>query len=328
MKKILSIIKNNYKLVVGIIIGSIITGTGVYAAVASSSISYDNKNSGLTSTNVQSAIDELNTKATTKIEAARKECPEGQTCSPALCKRATKLHTETCNQTSTTEYCGGHGYAKGATITYGSLGTKGTLAVGDAFDCDVDGNGTYSDTERFYYVTDLDSNTAVLIFYTNVDAGVASSEYGSVCLYASGGVTTYGPKTARGELPTTSQWKKVSLTNTTVDILDYNGTVKVSGFSYEGYAARFIRYSELKTACSLDSSLKIGTKCGFLYENTKYSNSSSSINGWWTETIYGSSRAYGVAASTLNLYGESFSGANPLYAARPAIEVPKAEMSY
>ena len=63
MKRILSVIKKNYKFVLGIFVGLTIAGTGVYAAVASSSISYSNSASGLSSTNVQGAIDELATKA-------------------------------------------------------------------------------------------------------------------------------------------------------------------------------------------------------------------------------------------------------------------------
>ena len=62
------ILKKNYKLLIGIIIGSIITGTSVYAATAISSkdISYDNKSSGLTATNVKDAIDEIYDKTFTK----------------------------------------------------------------------------------------------------------------------------------------------------------------------------------------------------------------------------------------------------------------------
>lgn len=66
MKRIKNIIKNNIKLVIGLIIGIIVSGTGVYAAtilLASNQVGYDNTTSGLTSTNVQDALDELNAKA-------------------------------------------------------------------------------------------------------------------------------------------------------------------------------------------------------------------------------------------------------------------------
>ena len=61
MKKVKKIIKNNVKVLVGIIIGTMVTGTGVYAAtvINASDVSYKNASSGMTSTNVQGAIDEL-----------------------------------------------------------------------------------------------------------------------------------------------------------------------------------------------------------------------------------------------------------------------------
>ena len=74
-----------------------------------------------------------------------------------ICQRATLLHTEECKG----NYCASAGYKVDGsygttTITYGSLGTMGSLASGDAFDCDVNGDGIYdAETERFYYVTDM-----------------------------------------------------------------------------------------------------------------------------------------------------------------------------
>lgn len=55
------IIKNNVKVFVGIIIGTMVTGTGVYAAtvINASDVSYSNASSGMTSENVQGAIEEL-----------------------------------------------------------------------------------------------------------------------------------------------------------------------------------------------------------------------------------------------------------------------------
>ena len=60
-KEVKKRIKGNYKLVLGVIIGIMISGVGAYAAttISSSNISYDNKSSGLTSTNLNGAIDEL-----------------------------------------------------------------------------------------------------------------------------------------------------------------------------------------------------------------------------------------------------------------------------
>ena len=63
MKKIKDLVKKNYKVVIGIIIGITISiGIGV-SALATKDITYDNSKSGLTSTNLQGAIDEIYEKA-------------------------------------------------------------------------------------------------------------------------------------------------------------------------------------------------------------------------------------------------------------------------
>lgn len=56
----MKIVKNNIKLIIGIIIGVVISSISVYAlTIASKDVSYDNINSGSESANVQGAIDEL-----------------------------------------------------------------------------------------------------------------------------------------------------------------------------------------------------------------------------------------------------------------------------
>lgn len=67
MKKVLKFIRNN---IIGFVIGGIIFGTiGAYAAtqLASSSVYYNNANSGGSSNTVSGALDELYTKANTWI---------------------------------------------------------------------------------------------------------------------------------------------------------------------------------------------------------------------------------------------------------------------
>ena len=65
--KIKEIIKNNYKFAFMFILGIIVAGGGVYAAtnISGGAITYDNSSSGLLSTNVQDAVDELSGKADT-----------------------------------------------------------------------------------------------------------------------------------------------------------------------------------------------------------------------------------------------------------------------
>ena len=69
MKKIKKFLKSNIKLFIGLIIGFVISGSIVSAAIlfASDEVSYDNTTSGIQATNVQDAIDELYTIANRKI---------------------------------------------------------------------------------------------------------------------------------------------------------------------------------------------------------------------------------------------------------------------
>ncbi len=75
-------LRKNYKFILGMIFGIVISASSVYAAtvLTSKEVSYDNTNSKLSSTNVKDAIDEVNEKATTKLEEAEKSCPDGYEC--------------------------------------------------------------------------------------------------------------------------------------------------------------------------------------------------------------------------------------------------------
>ena len=71
MKKIEKFIKSNIKLVVGIIIGILISGTAVFAATTalnSNQVDYDKSNSSLQSTTVKEALDALYTKSKNWID--------------------------------------------------------------------------------------------------------------------------------------------------------------------------------------------------------------------------------------------------------------------
>ena len=261
----------------------------------------------------------------------------------AMCKRATTLHKEVCTNSDASGYCQADGYALNSEIEYGSLGTKGTLTSGDAFDCDVNGDGTYDPaTERFYYVSDMtngitvDSNTAVLIYYSNVSGGVALNS--TTYAYDESKENWHGPVTAIKQLPTTSQWK-TTLTNITRQITTETGTTSTSGgtlptaFSYEGYAARLLAAQEVNVGCGFTvGTAKIGelsTKCKYLMENTKYSNSSNKAYGEWLESpraanYYG---VWGVYVDNRSVNSSNAYGADS-YGVRPAIEVAKTNIDY
>ncbi len=333
MKKIIKIVKNN---MIGFTVGVVIAiAISTYAAtqLASSSVYYDNTTSGGSSNTVSGAIDELYDMATT-------HCPDGYICKKPICKRATTLHTEICSQTSTSSYCRADGYTSGDTITYGNLGESGTLASGDAFDCDVNGDGTYdAETERFYYVSDMtngitsDSDTAVLIYYNNVSGGEANNttSYAYNTNYSS--TEYYGPQTAVTQLPTTSQWSNVSLKYKTRDITDELGTIRVTGFSYDGYSARLLTTQEIEQGCKITvgnrTKGELSSKCKYLMENTKYSNSSLKTYGSWLETPTSSdSRSAWNVFGSIRGVNDSIVGTSSLDGVRPAIEVLKSDISY
>ena len=266
-----------------------------------------------------------------------------------ICKRATTLHTEECTQ-SGNFYCGEDGYTESGkmgttTITYGNLGTEGILTTGDAFDCDVNGDGVYdSTTERFYYVSDyyntstknFEEDTAVLVYYNNVSGGLPLNS--ATYLYDESGENNNGPVTAIKQLPTTTQWSNVKLKNTVRTILtntledETNNGKLPTAFSYDGYATRLITTSEIGKGCgfSLEStgaaqSIK---SCLYLLENTYYSNRDYKRH-WWTETPVRVSPYYiwGVQAdySEVNWDMANYNGD---VGVRPVIEVAKTNIEY
>ena len=329
----------------GVVSLLLLLGTSVCAStiIQATSISYvDIDNLG--ATNVQDALDKISTKATKKIVEAKNECPSNKICSDPICKRATTLHTEICSNEDNSGHCQADGYALNGTITYGNIGTKGILTTGDAFDCDVNGDGVYdAEAERFYYVADMtngittNANTAVLIYYNNVSGGVASNS--TSYAYDSSGKNNNGPITAIKQLPTTKQWSNVSLTNTIRAITNESGGNTTgagnlpTAFSYEEYAARLITAQEVSAGCGFTvGSFKNGelsSNCKYIMENTKYSSSSLKTYGGWLESPNASysSNAWYIGANTRRVLNRtvSYTGDNGV---RPVIEVSKKNILY
>ena len=261
---------------------------------------------------------------------------DGQDMKTIVCKKATKLHTEKCEQTDNTKCCSGAGFA-GKTITYGTVPGK-DLKSGDAFDCDVNGDGKYnSDTERFYYVTDMDDSTAVLIYYNNVEKGKPSNS--KLAAYDSSGENFHGPRTAIEELPSTNEWRNVSLISNVRSIIAQDGTNQTTGvplpdrFSYTGKAARLLTTQEINKACNIT----VGTvtpgelnSCNYLMENTKYSNASIGNYGYWLENPHSgtSVNAWRVNGGARDVYSRPVSDDGGGYGVRPAIEVLKSNIEY
>ena len=261
----------------------------------------------------------------------------GQDMGSIVCKGAKKetLHTEKCEQTDNTYYCSGAGFA-GKTITYGTVPEK-ELKSGDAFDCDVNGDGTYDEnTERFYYVTDKDDNTAVLIYYNNVSKGQPSKN--ATYAYDTSKENWHGPRTAIEQLPSTSEWRNVSLTSSVRNIVTENGTKITTGgtlpdsFSYAGKAARLLTLQEVREATGIKvPSWNVGEldKCNYLMENTKYSNASIGNYGYWLENPHSGFSGDAWATLVNKRFVSNPSVSNFVErGARPAIEVLKSNIKY
>ena len=270
-----------------------------------------------------------------------KDEPKGK----IICKRATVLHTEECTQTDSQYFCSGAGLS-GKTITYGNLGTTGVLTSGDAFDCDVNGDGEYNpETERFYYVSDyyntstksFENDTAVLIYYNNVSAGSPSNN--TTYAYDSSNENWHGPRTVIKQLPTTSQWNNVNLKSSLRAILNENdgnttiGGTLPSNFSYAGYAARFLTIDEVRVAINNnnipDWILGELDKYIYLLENTKFSSDNNLVLSWWLENARSDSSedAYYVHSHTRSVSNKPVSNSSDR-SVRPAIEVSKKNIEY
>ena len=271
---------------------------------------------------------------------------DGQDMKTIVCKGAKKetLHTEKCEQTDSTYYCSGAGFAE-KTITYGTVPGK-ELKSGDAFDCDVNGDGTYDEnTERFYYVSDyyntstkeFEDDTAVLIYYNNVSKGKPSNS--KLAAYDISRKNNNGPVTAIEELPSTSEWKNVSLTSNVRSIIAQDGTNSTTGgslpsnFSYSGKAARLLTIQEVRKATGNKDipTWQAGELDNFNYllENTKYSNASIANWGYWLENPHSgdSDYAWSVNGNLRDVDNNAVSYAGG-YGVRPAIEVLKSNIEY
>jgi hypothetical protein len=331
-KKVKKIIYTVIIFTLGFILAITLT-TNAASQLASESVEYDNTNSGSSKTTVKEALDELYEKANTYSNNKYK------------CKRATILHTERCGNGSSSDskYCYADGYTSNKLVTYGSLGTEGTLTSGDAFDCDVNGDGIYNaSTERFYYVSDyydtsnqtFNSNYAVLIYYSNVSGGEPLNTTGYS--YDSSGTNNNGPVTAIAQLPTMSQWSNVSLLKTTRAIITETGATSTSAgalptsFSYDGYSARLLTYQEVYTGCyngstALTATKGISSKCKYLLENLNYTDSSY-LYGYLLETPYTSNSSYHWRLNAKYRYLVSSNDSDR--GVRPVIEVKKTYIDY
>ena len=222
-----------------------------------------------------------------------------------ICRKATTLHTAEC----TNGGCQGAGYtlagSKGTTtITYGKIASS-TRTVGDAYDCDVNGDGIYdADKERFYYLNDKE-NKAVLIYYSAfevTDAEHFGPKYEHIFPYISDTEVT-----AVDNLPTTDMWNHTKT-------------------SFNGKAARFITKQEVISNCSSNSTgTSTGSldKCEFLFEGSRFESTTTGRTAYWIERENGETCERIFTTTRIVEQKECDSSKN---AARPVVEIPIVNM--
>ena len=337
----------NLKVVFAFCLGVVLSATGVYAATQVNAKDVSFSSYSMSATNVKDAIDSIY-----NYDTKNNKCPDNTKCLNKICRRATTLHTEECKNSN----CGST--SKGDKITYGNLGTKGVLTSGDAFDCDVNGDGEYDpETERFYYVSpyyntsskEFNSNYATLVYYKNYDNyNDLVMNYSTVSLdYITAGSIPCG---FVNHTITNASWPGVSLINTERLQLDDQGSSKYT-IDYEPFdssspskVARALTYQEIQNCISTSNGNEtISHSCEFLLENTKYSSSElpttsyKNSDGYWLETIKSpiltSTSAWvisGIEAGprTSTVYYDNLEKAPHTYGFRPTIEVSLLNIEY
>lgn len=186
------------------------------------------------------------------------------------------------------------------------------------FDCDVNGDGTYdAATERFYYVSDLNSSTAILIYYT----------YTNRYPYNAQSSNSYsGPITAVGALPTTTKWSNVSLAVKTSQIYNHSGGTTVIDSSNKTHTLPKYTYTTAARLLTLTEYNKI-TNTDIFWENFGYMDP----NCVWLNTPYASGGGSQVMA-VYNPANTSIAtrpyGVSTSCAVKPVIEVSKGLIVY
>ena len=221
-----------------------------------------------------------------------------------VCRPATTLHTN-------------------GTTNFGQLPSGSSLSAGDAYDCDVNGDGTFDATnERFYYLTNTSDGKAVFIFANNThqgESGATAMCKANAIAYAPNSSYSEGPNTAIRELPTTTDWPNVNLYTEPRTITNEAGTTVVSNYLYTEKAARFATVDEIKaaTTASLNGTTNELASYTFLLENTKtYGDCRSN---YWLETPKSGGGAYRIDGDPAN---KKLGHADGNSGVRPVIEIP------
>ena len=226
------------------------------------------------------------------------------------------LHRETCSGSSGGCKSSGISFPNNE-IKYGSIYSAGSPIAGDAFDCDVNYDGVFDQkdpndvryTERFYFVREKENNngenTAVLVYYTSIDAnGRVDQSSGT------DDIGSYGYTAALPYLPTSSS--PLSWDNPT--LVDFGN----------GVVTRFPTVADLEAVCGPTSNgsanLAYFVSCNkwFFFESSRFHTPNAWRSGIWFE--YENEKYHRLQTSSVVLANNiTATSANTV---RPVIEIP------
>lgn len=223
--------------------------------------------------------------------------------SPELvCRRAKALHQQECIRTDS-KGCKEDGYANGTLITFGNISNKEEYRPGDAFDCDVNGNGQIdkdangNSIERFYYLRSINGTHAALIYYSNVVNGLDDNTVTQA--YDASEKNYNVPTNVISNLPLKTSWSNISLMNNNVQVYNENHETINKGIElpiidYSNYSSRIPVLEDIEEACSIDATSDNDEEalpttayngCQFMFENTTYVNPNIK-SGYWVTTVW------------------------------------------
>ena len=261
-----------------------------------------------------------------------------------VCQRATTLHQANCPENGVGCKKAGYGIGnKDTTITYGTIPNE-SPKIGDAYDCDVNGDGVYnSENERFYLV-DISSTNYSLIYYTNVVDGINPTRTQNFS-FDTRFENWNGPTVAYNQLPNKYQWTNKKLImpgvrqiqsdtgeNVTSN-MDQNNTVhQLELFDYNDKVARFLTFQEVINACGtcIYGHEAIGgylNNCIFFLENIGQFDSNYGTYGYYLETVdravYYYTRIIHGENNSLNRF---YTNNGNYYGVRPVITINKNDL--
>ena len=286
-------IKKHYKFILGIVVGLVLSSLVAYAAtaVASSNVSYSNTASGLSSTTVQGAIDELN-------EKAKSHCPAGYRCTSLINKAYIY------NQASeATNYC-----VTGEEDTCIETDCYQSTAVGSCEAGTIIKYQVNDSEEKYFYVLHDDGATLTIQQRERTVSGAWYSGY----------TINNGPTSLLAALDTaTSEWTNVpnqtyTLGTTVFKDNAYTGCSKYNSCTYNSYTlssrtgkARAITLQEaVAVGCTEDS--KSCPIWMYNYMHDSISNGGT-VNDGSTDSTFSQTKYYTLSAQTPYSYSSSSS---------------------